>query len=288
MQFAVSTYSFHRLLQQGEMTQMDCIDEAAALGFDAVEFVDVLAPAGENRGDYAEKLGRHCRAKGLAVSNYTFAADFITGCQGDTAAEIRRVCKELDIAARMGAQSIRHDATQGYPAGQRGMRGFDQALPVLADACREVTDYAESLGIKTMVENHGYFCQESRRVEKLVTTVDHPNFSLLCDMGNFMCADENPALAVARIAPYAGYVHAKDFLYKDGSGPDPGEDFFRTRAGNYLRGTIIGHGVVPVAQCLGILRRNGYDGYVCVEFEGLEEVRPALSASLQNLRRYSY
>ena len=32
-----------------------------------------------------------------------------------------------------------------------------------------------------MVENHGYFAQDSDRVEKLINAVDHPNFGLLLD-----------------------------------------------------------------------------------------------------------
>ena len=38
-----------------------------------------------------------------------------------------------------------------------------------------MTEYAAAKGIKTMVENHGFFCQDSDRVEKLVTAVAHPN-----------------------------------------------------------------------------------------------------------------
>ena len=51
-----------------------------------------------------------------------------------------------------------------------------------------------------------------------------------------------------------------------------------------MRGTILGHGVVPVAQCLGILKRAGYDGIVSVEFEGLEPVMEAVEMSAQNLK----
>ena len=55
---------------------------------------------------------------------------------------------------------------------------------------------------------------------------------------------------------------------------------------NYLRGTIIGHGVVPVKQCLSILKKNGYDGYIGVEFEGIEDCIQGISIGLANLRRY--
>ena len=67
-----------------------------------------------------------------------------------------------------------------------------------------------------MVENHGFFCQDSDRVELLVNKVAHKNFGLLVDMGNFLCVDEDPAVAVGRCAPYAFNVHVKDFIKKSG------------------------------------------------------------------------
>jgi aldehyde:ferredoxin oxidoreductase len=35
--------------------------------------------------------------------------------------------------------------------------------------------------------------------------------------------------------------------------------WFRSRSGNYLRGTVAGHGAVPIAQCVYILKKAGYD-----------------------------
>ncbi len=287
MKYSVSTYSFSSLLNSGAMTQMDCIAKAKEMGFDAVEFVDILPHNGSSREEYAKLLKAECERVGLEISNYTVGADFLTDSDGNTEKEIERVCREVDIAVILGATSMRHDATVGFPSGKRGFRGFDDALPLLAKSCLSVTQYAESKGIRTMIENHGYFCQDSRRVEKLVNAVAHPNFGLLCDMGNFLCADESPELAFGRVAPYAFYAHAKDFLWKNGNEGNPGRGFFPTRAGNYLRGTIIGHGIVPVKQCLSLLKSNGYDGTIAIEFEGLEPALDAIAIGLENLKRFA-
>lgn len=284
MKFSVSSYSFSRLMNDGGMTQLDCVEKAKELGFDAIEFVDILPHDGTDKADYADKLKAACDAAGLFVSNYTIHADLL---KGDLDEEVARVCKEIDLGKRLGATSVRHDACWGYPEGTRGFHGFEDALPRLAEGCRRITEYAETLGIRTMIENHGFFCQESQRVEKLVNAVAHPNFGLLCDMGNFLCADEAPEQALGRVAPYAFYVHAKDFLWKDGNGFDPGEGFFRTRAGHYLRGTVVGHGVVPVKQCLDILKANGYEGNIAIEFEGHEMPLEAIATGLNNLKRFA-
>ena len=97
------------------------------------------------------------------------------------------------------------------------------------------------------------------------------NFGMLVDIGNFSCADESSVTAVGRAAPYARHVHAKDFHIKSGMLDNPGDGWFMSRGGNYLRGAIIGHGDIPVKQCISTLARAGYDGYVTIEFEGLED-----------------
>ena len=282
MKIAISTYSYQRLLNSGAMNQMECIAKTKEMGADAIEFVDILPHDGSSRKEYAQKLRDACERAGLEISCYTVAADFVGGSGGDFDAEVQRVKGEVDIAAILGAPRMRHDAAWGPGK----YRCFEDALDVMARGCRQVTEYAASLGIKTMVENHGTFCQDSDRVERLMLAVHHENFGLLCDMGNFLCVDEAPEHAVSRLAGWAAYAHAKDFLKKSGSGDFPGSDFFGTRGGNYLRGTVIGHGVVPVRQCLSILKAAGYDGPVGVEFEGMEPVLDAVRAGVENLRYY--
>ena len=158
-------------------------------------------------------------------------------------------------------------------------------LPILVKGCKAVTEYAKTIGIETMVENHGQFCQESARVERLMGGVNDKNFGWLVDIGNFLCADDDPAKAAGIAAPFAKHVHVKDFHVKSGNEFDPGRGFFTTRGGTYLRGAILGQGNVPVYQCLKTIKRSGYDGYVSIEFEGIEDNLPALETGLENLKK---
>ena len=286
MKIAVSTYSFQSLIQAGETNQLECLRLAKDMGFEGVEIAGLYPHDGSGLEEYAGRIASQCEALDLPVINYTIAADFLSGSGDSLDAEVERLKGEVEIARILGAAGMRHDAAWGFPAGNRSQRGFQNILPTLLDGCRRVTEYAAARGIKTMVENHGTFCQDSDRMEQLVNGVAHPNFGLLVDMGNFLCADEAPEKAVGRLAPYAFYVHAKDFLLKSGAAFSPGSGFFRTRAGNYLRGTVIGHGVVPVPQCLSILKSVGYDGFIGVEFEGMEPPGMAVEYGLQNLRRF--
>ena len=285
MQIGVSSYSFSRLVASGALSFLDIPARAKELGFEVIEFSAFHLPAGETPLSFAPRVREAADRAGLRIVSYTIGADFLRGSGGDWKAEAKRLESEVQVARLLGCSVMRHDATAGFPADRRGARSFAEALPILIQGCRAVTEYAADQGIRTTVENHGFFCQDSERVERLVCGVNHPNFGVLMDIGNFLCADEPPSLAVGRLAPYAFHVHAKDFHLKPGVAPDPGEGWFQSRGGAYLRGAIIGHGDVPVGPCLRILKKHGYEGAVSIEFEGLEDPILGLRIGLANLRR---
>ncbi len=284
MKISVTSYSFGAYQKADRLGTLGIIDRAAELGFDGIEFAE--GPwATDMAPDLAEQIAARAAACGIEVVALAVGADFLNGCGGDTAAEIERIKRWVDFAARMGAPKLRHDITGGF-RGRKYSIGYDDALPICADAARAITEYAATLGVETMTENHGFYSQDAARVEKLINTVAHPNFGALVDCGNFMCADENPNISVGILAPYAKHVHAKDFLWKSGDTTDPGDGWFRTRGGNYLRGTVIGHGEARIAQSLHVLRKAGYDGYITVEFEGMEDNLRGIELGRKNLLRY--
>lgn len=307
MKVAVSSYSFSQAYRDGRLTFLESISKAKEMGFDGFEVVDfnlrsqfvdlvnhgLVNKDGEkvqpSEQEMQEQLIEFCKQikaeadrVGIVITNYTCGADFQNTPLDEMVAHLKN---QIDLAEILGASGLRHDVAHGARPGMP-YQSFDSLLPRLAEGVRQVTEYAASKGIKTMSENHGFFAQDAYRVEKLMNAVNHPNYGWLVDMGNFTCADENPMISVGIAAPYAVYVHAKDFIIKPADGPNPGRGFFRSRAGNYLGGTIIGRGDVPVKTCLATLRNAGYDGYVAIEFEGIEDCFFALEVGLENLRRY--
>ena len=282
MKISVTSYSFGKYIAPEKLGFLGIMDRAAEMGFGGIEFSE---GPWMNEPDAARRIREHAAELGLEVVSLCVGADFLNGSGGDTKAEVRRVCGMVDFACEMGARRMRHDISGGF-RGRKICRSYDDALPIVAPAVREVASYAEQKGVGTMTENHGFFSQDARRVEKLINTVAHPNFGALVDLGNFMCADEDPVKSVGVMAPYAKHVHAKDFHWKSGMEADPGAGWFRTRAGNYIRGAIVGHGNAKSAQSLGILKRSGYDGFVSIEFEGMEDNLKGIQIGLDNIRRF--
>lgn len=275
IKFSVSNYSFG--MYNETLGICGIIDKAAEMGFDAIEFVDITDDI-----DTAKKYMEHAKSRGIEIPVLCVGADFTEHNIDD---EIERIKRKVDIAAALGAGLLRHDVASDFSGGKFSV-SYRDILPKLTHACREITKYAEQIGIQTMTENHGFFSADAERIEMLVTAVNERNFGTLIDVGNFMCVDEDPTEAVGLLSPYAKHVHAKDFHLKSGMEIDPGEGWFKTRAGNFLRGAIIGHGDAKVYQSLSTLIRRGYDGYISVEFEGLEDNINGIDIGLRNLKRF--
>ena len=284
MKISVSSYSYSRIFGKDGFDIRKLIQTVKEQGFDGLEFAGI--PNGDSEiFAFCKLIKNLCDEEGLVIPCYCTGSDFINGSGGDIEKEIETVKYNVDIAEALGAKVMRCDATYGIKPGTPPPRGFDDVVDRIAYGYKEVTNYAEKKNIVMSVENHGFFCQDSLRVEKLINKVGHQNFGALIDIGNFLCADENPAYAVAILAPYIKHAHVKDFHVKSGMGPNPGEGYFKSRGGNYLRGAIVGHGNVPVDQCIDILKANGYGGYISIEFEGLENPVLGTSIGLKYLQR---
>ncbi|MBN2852850.1 MAG: sugar phosphate isomerase/epimerase [Clostridia bacterium] len=284
MKLGISAYSYSRLLNNGGMDLFDVIKKTKEIGFDAIEFSGLPA-TGQDKVELAKKIRLACEKEELYIANYATAADMLSGSYGLLKDEIERLKKEVIIAQTLGVDKMRHDATFGYQASDPKARSFEHRLPVIAEGCYQVTKYAEEFGIKTMVENHGRYSQDSHRIEMLVNHVDQDNFGVLLDVGNFLCVDEDPVQAMGTLITYAFHIHFKDFHIKAGNEFNPGEGWFCSRYGTYLRGAIIGHGDAPLSQCVNIMKTYNYQGTLSIEFEGMEDTLTGVALGYKNLKR---
>lgn len=282
MKIGVSSYSFAAYMAESGCDYLRICDLAKEIGFEGIEFIDLLPEiSGADELTTARQIREHCANIGLDIIAYTVGADLL---RGNILEEVQRLCRSVDVAHELGAKVMRHDSTRG-PIEKGGVFSWQDAVKIMTPAIRQIAEYAMSKDIKTCTENHGMYMQDPERVEQLMRAVAHPNYGWLVDIGNFLCADCDCLKAVAMGTPYAVHAHAKDFLWKSGKETNPGKGWFKTRGGNFLRGTIIGHGVVPVKQCINTLRAGGYNGYLSMEFEGMETNLFALKVGFENLQR---
>jgi sugar phosphate isomerase/epimerase len=263
MKIGVSSYSYSQYLREGKLDHVSVVAKAKEMGFDGIEFTGLPGQTQEDKLALAAKIVAEAERVDIEITAYCIGANFLQPTRTALDVEVARIKAELDVAKALGVSLMRHDILYALPKG----RTFDSIIPELLPGIREVCDYAETLGIKTMFENHGRILQDMDRVEKLVGAIAHKNFGLLIDIGNFFCADEDNVNCVSRLANLALHVHLKDFKKFDYYEGDQG-GCFRSRAGNFLKGVAVGDGDARTEQCMHILKDQGYDGYLDIEFEG--------------------
>ncbi|GAB2567409.1 sugar phosphate isomerase/epimerase family protein [Gracilibacillus alcaliphilus] len=282
MKIGLSSYSLFAAMKSNEMTILDVIDWTSEQGFEHIEIVPNLGFKWEE-DQLIDQVRERAQEKGLELSNYAIGANFIQPNEAAYQAEIQRVKDEVDIANRLGVKLMRHDiATRDIS--ETTIANFEKDLPSLVAACQEIADYASQYGITTSIENHGFYVQLSERVQTVINHVNRPNFKTTMDVGNFLCADEEPIAAVKKNISFASMVHIKDF-YRRPAHLYPGEGWLQTIAGNYLRGAIVGHGDINMREILKVIKESDYKGYLSIEFEGIEESKLASKISLANLTR---
>jgi sugar phosphate isomerase/epimerase len=285
MKLSISTYSLSRWRRENNRTLEQTIDAYRDLGAEGIEFSGLDEKLKSSPLKRAAQLRARCEKAGLPIVSYCVGAELLTP-PGQQRKSVEALKREVDVAAELGAPSMRHDVTRGFgdnAAALRIPRTFDAALRVVVPAIREVADYAADKRVRTSLENHGFFMQESRRVERLIKTVQHPNYGLTIDMGNFLCVNEDPVAAVKRLARYAQMAHVKDFHIRPKK-TVPASGWFKTPTSIALRGAICGHGAIDIPAEIKLLKRAGYRGYLSLEFEGIEEPLQAVKLGMEYLR----
>lgn len=305
MRVGFSSYSFHQVVSTGEMTLPEVVDWIAdkggehleiAVGFQSDNPLCDLSDLPHNT-ELLDALRRKLDEHKMPLSQIAMPATFWTkpdaedgkapgqGEQSSSAegieAELQRVREHIDLCAELGVELLRHDVAHGFFPGDT-TELFEQALPQVVKYSKEVAQYAATKGVKTSIENHGYFFQGSDRVRRVIHAVDEPNFGTTLDVGNFLCLDEDPVAATRYNLPFANIVHFKDFYIRP---ENCGDGFFPTHGGKFLRGAIVGQGDIDMPRVAKAVVESGYDGYVTIEFEGIEPALLGCEIGLKNTRR---
>jgi sugar phosphate isomerase/epimerase len=285
MKVGLSSYSLLNALISGEMTILDVIQWISDSGGKHMEIVPYGYSLVDNE-QLADQVREKAQEVGISLSNYSMPANFVQPSDQDFEAEMARVKQHVDIINLLGIKHMRHDVTSfRLPEEQRTIAWLEESLPYIVKGCRIIADYAAQYGIVTTIENHGASVQASDRVQRVLHAVDRPNFKTTLDIGNFLCADEDPLIGVMKNLPYASLVHFKDFYIRPFDENPGGGGWFTTVNGNYLRGAIVGHGDLPIRKIIKIIKQSGYDGNITIEFEGMEECKSASLIAMNNLRR---
>ena len=293
MKFGISVYSISRKITSGEITPQKAVRWLAGeAGAEAIEIV----PFGidmENNAHLAKELKKIAEECGSSIDNYSLNANFLQLAQNEYSTEIERVKRHIDAAAKLGAETMRIDASSYRRKPEHNtIENFIGDLPLIAATYDNLCAYAKQYGLVILLENHGFHINGSDRVGAILSQVKCGNFSHQFDIGNFLCVDENPEIAAKKLSGKAKTIHMKDFYVRD-EDSDPGDatqfdcsgSWFRSQHGAYLRGSILGQGDMNMKKIAKIIKDSGFDGCAYLEYEGMEDCYYGTKVGFENMKK---
>ncbi|MEU2926126.1 sugar phosphate isomerase/epimerase family protein [Streptomyces sp. NPDC007251] len=162
---------------------------------------------------------------------------------GDDAPVLAEVRDLLQLAHDLGAPYVRV-----FP-------GADPDLPheesdaLAARRLGTAAEDAAALGVRILLETHDSH-RTGADLIRVLGPVGHRQVGALWDVMHTWLGGEQPADTYAALAPHLGYVQVKDIASAQDTTPLP-----------------LGSGVLPLTECLDVLLRRGWDGWLCWEYE---------------------
>ncbi|MEM1356417.1 MAG: sugar phosphate isomerase/epimerase family protein [Planctomycetota bacterium] len=268
----VSSYSFWRYEEGREPPGMLwCIEQAAAMGFDGFEVLEIQMRRKDN--PHVREIKRAALLNGLNLCGLSTHQGFVNPDPEVRQANFDKTLASLELAYDLGIPTIRVNtgrwgtsgnfnelmANKGKEPTAKGYtdeQGFEWVINAYDRLARE----AEARGIVMGLENHWGLGRDAVGVIRVIEAVNSPWLRATLDTGNFL-EDQYPQYEA--LAPYAVFVQAK----------------------TYFGGGVWYELEIDYDRVAKMLTAADYHGYISLEFEGRDEPRQAIPRSLALLRQ---
>ena len=236
---SLTQYSLHRMIGGGKLDNMDFTAfTRKEFGIAAVEYWN--RPFFDKAKDkaYIGKMRKRADDAGVGATVILIDGEGNLG-DPDTAKRkdsVERHKKWVEAAKKLGCHSIRVNA--------RSKGSYQEQLKLAADGLRMLSEFAATIKMNVIVENHGGLSSNGKWLSAVMKSVKLKNCGTLPDFGNFGSYDRY--LGVRELMPFAKSVSAKS------------HDF--DKQGNETRTDFV--------KMMKIVVAAGYSDYVGIEYEG--------------------
>jgi len=279
MKIGVSMYSYVQWFQKGLIDIPGFIREAKRAGAEGVELLEYFYKDLDKDRDTALKALDETR---LPCPIFSVGNNFAKTDPDERLKQLQRIIFGVDEAVRYGAKVVRvfaGDVAEGIT--------YDQARGWIIEGLSEGSKYAAEKGVKLALENHGTLAGRGDQVRGIIDDVRAMSGTDVLganpDTGNFLLVNQPSHEAIQQVASMANMVHFKDV--KEAPANHEGWAYTALNGKKYL-GTAVGEGEVELGKCIEELKQAGFDGWLSVEYEGVESPITAIPRSIENARHF--
>jgi len=230
---------------------------AQETGFGYVELStrDVWEEGDDNPEAKADAVREQVAAHGLQVSALSAGNDFVLLEEGAIQTQVARMKRICGLVKRLGGNVIRTEGgalKDAVPPARHG-----EAIAGCLTRCRE---FIEPMDVYLAVDNHGLVTNDGDLELEIFQRTGSDHVGANIDTMNYRWAGHELATIdrwYEKVAPHCFHTHMKD-----GTGSRE----------NYV-GAALGEGEIHLAHAMDCLKKAGYDGVYCAEYEGKEDQR---------------
>lgn len=221
----------------------DVLRLAAAHGYHGVELrTHAEEPVHTGLGP-AERADVAAEFKAAGIELLGLAGYARVAAPGDDGPVIEEIRALVDLAHDLGAPYVRV-----FP-GADPEQSPQSADALAARRLGTAAQHAADMGVRILLETHDSHGTAADSI-RVLGLVGHRHVGSLWDVMHTWLGGEQPSESFAALSPYLGYVQVKDIASADDTTPLP-----------------LGTGVLPLADCVEVLSRHGWDGWLCWEYE---------------------
>lgn len=237
-------------------THMQKIDAAVYFGMAGVELLNSCEFDTPNV-EAAVAVKAYADEKGIKLPCFSVFCDIREAGMTD------KLKAYADVAKVLGCDYLHHTLIPEFANPDKVLPNKDEYFEKGIAVVREVYDYAEALGVKTVFEDQGYIFNGISGFGDFLAEVGR-DVGVIADFGNIYEADCTITDFIKAFSDKICHVHVKDMLVTDSS-PDEGTKM-RTLSGKYVRQVTPGTGSVDICGAVKLLEKMNYNGFYSTEF----------------------
>lgn len=189
------------------------------------------------------------RAHDLRIACVSSSAHMDEPTGTKRATQISDAKRFIDLAAALDAPYVRVFGTDS--SGDKSIAPGEELKERVASGLKELGDHAAGHNVTVIIESHDRFVT-SPILREVLTRAASDHVALLWDAHHtFADGKEDPEFTVSQLGKWIQHTHLKDSV------PD----------GNGRKYVLTGRGDVPIKRQLAALRKLGYKGFYCFEWE---------------------
>ncbi|HEY3325450.1 MAG TPA: sugar phosphate isomerase/epimerase [Planctomycetota bacterium] len=227
----------------------------ADTGYQYVELQlpDVCDESFKDAEQKAGALRKELASYGLKTSALAAQNDFVQLEESAVRHQVERMKRVAQLT-----KILDEDAVIRSEGGQpKDSVPMEKLLPAMEGCFSRCVDFADKLGVNIAIDNHGLITNDGEMLLALLRKLNHKRIGTNLDTMNYRWYGHDVATCnhfYDVLAPYLMHTH-----FKDGTG-----------SRKEYKGAALGDGEIDLKHMLNCLKRVGYKGVYCAEYEGPE------------------